>query len=415
MAFPYFNVHSSNLVAHKVYGPAVSNSGSVLNDCPQRNGQVFGLEVRQTAPNNYLNTSNPYGESFHNPYGNYRFPKVLVRVLSHQEPEQSEPLGISNKTKAQQGDEDILCTGQSGVRIDRVRSMAVKANSQSHSLSANHSPLDSTLRGAAGNSYSGMGRSTLQISSVVDNNLHQPVHIHDQDRIDTFSKPEAPVAIITPQLNSEQLQQNTSSKHEFDFNASAFVSGESLMSSPDKASQKACLESERRKASRKAYEQSNKGKAVRKAYRQSDKGKASRKAYEQSDKGQAFRKAYLQSETRKASRKAYEQSDKGKASRKAYRQSENGKASRKAYNQSDKGKASRKVYRQSDKGKASLKAYRQSDKGKASLKAYRQSEKAKAYQDAYYKVFYSTGDRAQARIAGRQASAFIRKSNKDQE
>ena len=254
------------------------------------------MEVQQTAPNNYLNISNPYGECFHNPFRDYRFPKVQVRVLYHQEPRQSEPLGSSNKTRAQQSDDYILYTSQSGLRIDRVWSVAFEEDSRSHSISANPSSLDATLKDTAGNGSSGMGRSTPQISSVVD---------------------------------------NTSQK-----------------------------QSEKRKASRKAYEQSEKRKASRKAYRQSDKSKAYQKTYRQSDKR---------------------------------------KASNKAYSQSDKGKASRKAYRQSDKGRASRRAYEQSKKRKAYIKAY---------QKAYYEVFNKTGDREQAKIAGKQATAFMRKSNK---
>ncbi|WP_257294319.1 hypothetical protein, partial [Endozoicomonas sp. YOMI1] len=45
-------------------------------------------------------------------------------------------------------------------------------------------------------------------------------------------------------------------------------------------------------------------------------------------------------------------------------------------------------------------------------KAYAQSEKRKAYQKAYYEVFKNTGDREQAKIAGKQAIAFITESNK---
>ena len=292
MAVPYFNSHSLNSNAQKAYGPAISNSGSVLNDCPRHTGVVFGMKVQQTAPNHYLNTSNPYGESPHNPFSHYRFPKVLVRVLNHQEPEQTEPLGLSNKTKAQKSDENILYTGQSGFRIDRVWSMAVKANSQSHSINANYSPLDSTLKDTAGNGSSGMGSSTPQISSVVDT-TSQKAYLESKTR---------------------------------------------------KVSRKAYRQSGEGKASRKAYKQSDKGIASRKAYRQSGEGKASRKAYKQFDKGIASRKAYNQSDAAKASRKAYEQSDKGIASRKAYRQSDAGKASRKAYRQSDAGKASRKAY-----------------------------------------------------------------------
>ena len=317
MAVPYFNAHSLNPIAQKAYGSAVSNSVSILNHCPQCTGVVFGLDVQQTAPSNYFNTSNPYSEGFHNPFSDCRFPKVLVRVLYHQKPGQGELSGLSTKTEVQQNDENIIYTGQSGFRIDRVWSMAVKANSQSHAINANPSPLDSTLKDTAGNGSSGMGRSTPQISSAVDN-----------------------------------------------------------------TSQEACEQSRKRKAARKAYDQSDKGKAARKAYEQSDKGKATRKAYNQSDRGIASHKAYEQSEQRKASRKAYRKSDKGRACQK--------------------------VYEQSDKGKAARKAYEQSKKRQASHKAYRQSDEGKAYQKAHHEVFNNTGDREQAKIAGKQVTAFIK-------
>ena len=321
MAVQYFNSPSVNPPTQKTYVPAVSNNSSFLNDCPPRNGIAFGMGVQQTAPNNYLNTSNPYGESFHNPFNDYRFPKVLVRVLYQREPRQSEPLGLSNKTKAQQSDENILYTSQSGFRIDRVWSMAVNANPQSQSINANHSPLDSTVKDTAGNGSSGMGRSSPQISTVVDN-----------------------------------------------------------------TSQKAHIKAEKLKAARRAYQQSDKGKATRKAYQQSEKGKAAREAYQQSEKGKACRKAYEQSRKRKAARRAYLQSEKGKAVRKAYEQSE--------------------------KGKATRKAYEQTEKRKAAHKAFFQSDKWKAYQKAYRKVINNTGDKEQAKIAGKRASAFVRASIK---
>ena len=312
MAVPYFNAHSLSSNAQKAYDPAVSNSGSVLPDCPQRSGVAFGMGVQQAVPGNYLNTSNPYDEIFHNSFSDCRLPKVLVRVPYHQEPGCIVPLGLSNKTKAQQSDENILYNGQSGLRIDRVWSVGIKANSQSHSINSNHSPLDSTLKDTAGNGSSGMGQSTPQISSVVD---------------------------------------NTSQK-----------------------------QSEKRKASRNAYEQSEKRKASRKSYRQSDKSKAYQKDYQKD-----YQKVYRQSDKGRAARKAYEQSDKGKASRKAYEQSERRRAYQKAYQRD---------YQ---------KAYEQSEKRKAYLKAYRK---------AYYEVFNKTGDREQAKIAGKQATAFMRKSNK---
>lgn len=116
---------------------------------------------------------------------------------------------------------------------------------------------------------------------------------------------------------------------------------------------------------------------------------ASRKAYRQSDKSKAYQKTY---------QKVYRQSDKGRAARKAYEQSDKGKASRKAYEQSKRRKAYQRDYQ-----KDYQKAYEQSEKRKAYLKAY---------QKAYYEVFNKTGDREQAKIAGKQATAFMRKSNK---
>ena len=259
MAVPYFNPHSLSSNAQKAYEPAISNSGSVLNDCSRCGGLVFGLKVQQTAPSSYLNTSNPGGESFHNPFSDYRFPKVLERVLNHREPEQGEPLRSSNKTKAQHSDENIIYTSQSGLRIDQVWSMAVEVNSQPYSNSANPSPHDSISKDTAGNGSSVMGRLTPQASSVVDN-----------------------------------------------------------------TSQKAS-----RMASCKAYEKSEKRKAARRAYEKSEKRKAARKAYRESDKGRAYQKAYH-----------------------------------------------------------------------------------RAYQMAYREVFKNTGDREQAKIAGKQATASIKKSNK---
>ena len=294
MAAPYFNAHSLSSNAHKAYELAVSNSGPALHDCPQCSGVVFGMAVQQTTPGNYLNTSNSDGENFHNPFHDYRFPKVLVRVLYHQEPKQGEPLGSSNKTKPQHSDENIIYTGQSGLRVDQVWSMAVEVNSQPHSNSANPSPHDSILNDTVGNGASGMGQLTRQASSVVD---------------------------------------NTSQK-------------------------------------------------------------ASRKAYEKFEKRKAAHKAYEKTEKRRAARKAYEKSEKRRAARKAYEQSEKRKASHRAYGQSNKGKASRKAYRESDKGRAYQRDYQ------------------RAYQKAFRKVFKNTGDRELAKIAGKQATALMKKSNK---
>ena len=237
MAVPYFNSHSLNSYA-QVYDPAVSDSGSVLDDCSQCSGFAFGMKVQQMAANNYLNTSKPDGESFHNPFSDCRFPKVLVRVLYHQKPSPSEPPGLSKENKAQQSDENILYASQSGLRIDHVWSMAVKANS--HSINANHSPLESTLKDTAGNGSSGTGRSIPQISSVVDN---------------------------TSRKAYEQSEKR-------------------------KASHKAYRESDKYKACLKAYRKTDKYKAYQKNYQRAYEQSGKRKAYENSEKRKAYQKAY---------------------------------------------------------------------------------------------------------------------------
>ncbi|MGO0306010.1 hypothetical protein ACTL6P_05240 [Endozoicomonas acroporae] len=176
---------------------------------------------------------------------------------------------------------------------------------------------------------------------------------------------------------------------------------------------KARAQSEKEKDRWKAYEQSEKGKAVRKAYQQSERGKAVKKAYEQSEKGKAHRKAYLDSEKGKAARKAHALSKKGKDYQRAYRQSEKGKAVKKAYQQSERGKAVKRTYQQSEKGKAVTKTYLQSEKGKAAKRAYEKTGQRKAYIQAYYKVLRKTGDKEQAKIAGKQAAALVRNKAKN--
>ncbi len=193
------------------------------------------------------------------------------------------------------------------------------------------------------------------------NNDHAPKYIPDNERFSIQSilgleqSTSQNTLVANPQLDSEQLQRDTSpAENELDDKAPASGSDESLTSSHED-------------------------------HCESGEWKADRKAYEQSER----RKAYL---------KAYEQTEKRKAYRKAYRQRERVKAAQRAYQ-----KVYQKYYRQTQKGRAYQKAYRESSQGRACLKAYRK---------AYHKVLRVTGEIEQARIAGRQATAFIREANK---
>ncbi len=170
----------------------------------------------------------------------------------------------------------------------------------------------------------------------------------------SFSQPSSgPVAMVGP-LNDTQEQVFTKTvEFKAPESSSSGESGELLPPTPAVAHE----QSEIRKAYMKAYQ---------KAYVESEKGKACRKAYGESEKGKATNRAYVQSEKRKAYMKAYQ----------------------KAYSKSEKRKAYRKAYGESEKGKA-----------------YR-----KAYNMAYNEVFNNTGDEEQARIAGKQATAFLRES-----
>ncbi len=301
------------------------------------------------------------------------------------------------------------------------------------------------------------------------NNDHVPKYIPGNERFSIQSilgleqSTSQNTLVANPQLDSEQLQRDTSpAGNELDDKATVSGSDESLTSTHEddceseelKAVRKAYAQSERKKAYQrayqKAYRQSEKGKARRRAWAQSEKGKACArswkrrayqqayrqsskgKAYEQSEKRKAYLKAYEQTEKRKAYLKAYEQTEKRKAYRKAYlkayEQTEKRKAYRKAYlkayEQTEKRKAYRKAYNQSERVKAFQKvyqrvyqkSYRQTEKGRAYQKAYRESPQGraylKAYRNAYNKVLRVTGDIEQARIAGRQATVFLKESNK---
>ncbi|USE34509.1 hypothetical protein [Endozoicomonas sp. SCSIO W0465] len=194
-----------------------------------------------------------------------------------------------------------------------------------------------------------------------------------------LQQPTVSIATVTTQLNGELHQQNTPpADNELNVKVSACSSGEYLTISHGKNYQTDYVKAEKRKASRRAWAQSEKGKAYRKAYARSEKAKA-------------YHKAYAQCEKRKASKRAYEQSEKRKALKRAYEQSEK-----------------RQAYKQSEKRRACQKAYAQSEKGKAQQRAYAQSKKGRAYQRAYREVYKTTGDREQAKVAGKRASALAR-------
>ena len=211
MADPYFKPHTLYADFQNAYKSVMSRCNLVLNDCPQQSGVAFGLQVQQTAPNIQLNRSILNGENVHNPFNHSRFKQVPVRVIYHQEPEQTEPLELSVKPKPQQTDESAqFHTSQLTLSIDQVWSMAGEASSQSHS---NRAPLNSTLNGTAGNSSLGVGQSTPQSSLVVDSNLHQSGEISNQGRIDTVSHPMPQVAFDKPQEDKMLQDQIDSVPH----------------------------------------------------------------------------------------------------------------------------------------------------------------------------------------------------------
>ena len=211
MADPYFNPHTLYADFQNAYKSVMSRCNLVLNDCPQQSGVAFGLQVQQTSPNNQLTHSILNGENVHSPFNHSRFKQVPVRVIYHQEPEQTEPLDLSVKPKAQQTDGSAqFHTSQLKLSIDQVWSMAGEASSQLHS---NRAPLTSTLNGIAGNSYSGVGQSTPQSSLVVDSNLHHSGEISNQGRIATVSHTIPQVAFDKPQEDKMLQDQIDSVAH----------------------------------------------------------------------------------------------------------------------------------------------------------------------------------------------------------
>lgn len=275
MTDPYFNSHFLCLEFHKAYESVMSNNGLVLYGWPQQRGLAFGLQVEQTEPVRYLDTSVPCDESFNNPVSDAHFKKVPASAIYSQESEQGEPIDLSHRPGAyRQADQNTkILTAQSEIRVDRVWSMGVEANAHLYSISTSHTPPAPTLKDTAVN--------------------------------------------------------------ESDVKASTSGSDESLTISHDKTYQKAYAQSEKRETSQKAYRESDKGRECRQTRKRSEKRKASQKAYAQSEKGKATRKAYERSEKRKAgqklSNKTYSKSEKGKAARRAYEHTEKRKAYQRAY------------------------------------------------------------------------------------
>ncbi|MBO9494337.1 hypothetical protein J7438_09600 [Thalassotalea sp. G20_0] len=87
------------------------------------------------------------------------------------------------------------------------------------------------------------------------------------------------------------------------------------------------------------------------------------------------------------------------------------------HDQSDKKKEYQKAYRMSERGKAVKRAWEDSRKGRATRKAYQRKCQnsihqacRRAYSKAYYFALKNTGDREQAKIAGRKATDLIKES-----
>ncbi|MBO9481263.1 hypothetical protein [Salinisphaera sp. G21_0] len=296
MTDPYFNSHFLCLEFQKAYESVKSNNGLVWYGSPQQRGLAFGLQVEQTAPVRYLDTSIPCGASFNNPVRDAHFKKVPASAIYSQESEQGEPVDLSHRPGTyRQADQNAkILTAQPEVRIDWVWSIGDEANAYLYSTNANHTPPASTLKGTA--------------------------------------------------VNESNVKVSTSG------------SGESLTIS-DKTYQKANAQSKEREASKRAlalsvegktYAQSTKREATRKAYREPVKGRVCQKTQTRSEKRKASQKAYAHSEKGKATRKAYEQSEKRKAAQ---------KINNKTYNKSKKGKAARWAYENSEKRKACQRAY----------------------------------------------------------
>ncbi|WBA81994.1 hypothetical protein [Endozoicomonas sp. GU-1] len=246
---PYSKLHSLYSGFQQVQESVILNDGLPVENCPQKSGLVFGLQVDQFRPCNYVNPLIIFGGNFHNPFNDSRFKKVPVRVIYPQVFEQSEPLGLSHKPGAyQEADQNIrIVTSQPEIRIDRVWSMAGECSN----------PL------AAGNE--------LDVAASAAG-------------------------------SGEPLSHGKGYRRAYDRTY--------RMSEKGKANKRAWARSEKAKAYQRAYAKSEKGKAVRKAYAKSEKGKAVRKAYRSSKKGiatqKAYQRVYIQSEQAKSCNFAYQ-------------------------------------------------------------------------------------------------------------
>ena len=73
MTDPYFNLQDLTSDFNTAYDAVMFGSRLSSNDCVQKNAIAFGQQVKQTAPNDYLNTSVPDDHGYHNQFSYPRF------------------------------------------------------------------------------------------------------------------------------------------------------------------------------------------------------------------------------------------------------------------------------------------------------------------------------------------------------
>ena len=73
MTDPYFNLQSLSSDFQTAYDAVMYGSRLSSNDCVQKKAVAFGQQVKQTSPNDYLNTSVPDEHEYHNQFSYFRF------------------------------------------------------------------------------------------------------------------------------------------------------------------------------------------------------------------------------------------------------------------------------------------------------------------------------------------------------
>ena len=96
MTDPYFNLQNLQSNFQTAYDAVMHGSGLSSRGCAQKNAVAFGQQVKQTSPSDYLKTSIPDEDRYHNRFSDSRFRVEVFEKLPSSTPESSDGTASSD-------------------------------------------------------------------------------------------------------------------------------------------------------------------------------------------------------------------------------------------------------------------------------------------------------------------------------